>query len=676
MPLTPLSLAPLALALACCAQAQADTAASALSEKDFMADIPIVLSVSRLAQRLDETPGAMTILDREFIRMSGARDVVDVLRFVPGFQTTTTFETDAPMASYHGRIDDFANRIQVMVDGRSVYSGYLQGSAGLGWQTLALEDIERIEILRGSNSASYGARAFLGVVNIVSRDVRDTLGTRAWVRGGENGVSDVGATVGWGQLTVQHRLSVDSRGDEGLRKLFISPDRLTRGNNRVDRFNYSGRFGNVTDGEIVVNAGALEIAAKRGTPDDAVYSEAGNIDRRRFLGSQYIQVGFGRSISENSDVALKFSRSQGFSNDAFPYLVPGPYYGTEVAFRAFEVNDVVDFQYTLRHSQNLRSVSGVEWRREWLSSRSSFESNGDVYTHFSRLFSSMEWNSRRGVVLNAGALVEDSDIAGRSVAPRLMVNWQPVLGHTLRAGYSHAFRTPSPFEKYGDVTYTPPSGATPLHFVRASGNVTSEKVESREIGYLFESSPAGLGVDLRLFNERIVGGIGRVLPGNGQPGNIPLGDFGNGDDYEMHGVEWQWQLQSIAGAKLYWTQSWMNSKVVSQAFPADGDAAKFRFKTEHGSPAYSQSLVWMQDLGEGYSLSLMHWSARDMALGGNNERLFSMTRNDLRFAREIRSPTSRVEAALTIQNLGAPYQDFSKDFWFDQRAFVSLRLEY
>ena len=74
------------------ANAQTGIDAPAVSESDFLAEIPVVLSVSRLAQPLDEAPGAVTILDRHFIRMSGARDVTDLLRMVPGFQTTTSFE--------------------------------------------------------------------------------------------------------------------------------------------------------------------------------------------------------------------------------------------------------------------------------------------------------------------------------------------------------------------------------------------------------------------------------------------------------------------------------------------------------------------------------------------------------------------------------------------------------
>ena len=111
---------PLLCSIVSVASAQPGGSTSGTTEMDFLGDMPIVLSVSRLAQRLDETPGAVTILDRNFIRQSGARDVADLLRVVPGFQTTTSFETDAPMATYHGRTDEWANRIQVLVDGRSI----------------------------------------------------------------------------------------------------------------------------------------------------------------------------------------------------------------------------------------------------------------------------------------------------------------------------------------------------------------------------------------------------------------------------------------------------------------------------------------------------------------------------------------------------------------------------
>lgn len=168
----------LCLGLAGAGQTFAETGRP-VTESDFLTDMPIVLSVSRLSQRLDETPGAVTVLDRNMIRLSGARDVADLLRLVPGFQSTMSFERIAPQATYHGTYYSVSNRMQVLVDGRSVYSPFLVGGIGPGLQTVALADIERIEVLRGSNSAAYGARAFLGVINIITLDPNQTVGFNA-----------------------------------------------------------------------------------------------------------------------------------------------------------------------------------------------------------------------------------------------------------------------------------------------------------------------------------------------------------------------------------------------------------------------------------------------------------------------------------------------------------------
>ncbi len=73
---------------------------AAVSEQDFLSDMPVVLSVSRLPQPLDETPGAVTILDRDTIRRSGARDVADLMRLVPGFQVSNAFDSVAPQVGF------------------------------------------------------------------------------------------------------------------------------------------------------------------------------------------------------------------------------------------------------------------------------------------------------------------------------------------------------------------------------------------------------------------------------------------------------------------------------------------------------------------------------------------------------------------------------------------------
>ena len=452
-------LLPALLTLACAmARAQSGSDASAVSERDFLGEVPVVLSVSRLAQPLDEAPGAVTILDRQFIRMSGARDVADLLRMVPGFQTTTSFETDAPLASYHGRSDDWANRIQVLVDGRSVYSGHLQGSAGLGLQTLALDDIARIEVLRGSNSAAYGARAFLGVINIVSRDVRETVGSSFSLASGDNGVADAGGSVGWGGPGAAYRVSMDSRGDQGLRGAY--------GRNRVSRLNASAAFDLDAGADVDVRVGALGIDAGRGTEGDA-----GNAARMRFLGSQFLQADWHTPLGEDQDLSLSYSHTENTYRDNFPYLSNAAgvnYFGIPIDFSAQEINDAVTLQHTVRASAALRAVWGAELRREAVSSASSFDLRGQVVAHFSRLFGNVEWRMDPQWVLNAGAMAEESNMGGGTVSPRLMLNWHAAPGHTLRAGVSSAFRPPSAYEKYAAVRYYDLNGQNPITTVQST----------------------------------------------------------------------------------------------------------------------------------------------------------------------------------------------------------------
>ena len=410
------------------------TGSVAVSERDFMSDIPVVLSVSRLAQPVDEAPGAVTILDRHFIRISGARDITDLLRLVPGFQTTTSFETDAPMASYHGRNDDWANRIQVLVDGRSVYSGHLQGSAGLGLQALAMDDIERIEILRGSNSAAYGARAFLGVINIISRDVRETAGSRARVSAGDSGVADAYVSTGWGDSDHAYRVSADTRGDMGLRSAY--------GVNRVSRVNVTGALALDSGLELELRAGSVGIDAGRGDPKD----NEGNAARSRFIGAQFVQADWHKILTPEQDLKVSLSHTENTHKDVFPYLKPeskaSGFYGIPVDFSGHEVNQAISLQHTTALNPQWRVVWGMELRKELLTSPPTFYGRGSVVTDFQRLFGNVEWKPLPALILNSGVMLEQSELGGKTVSPRLMLNWHVTQGHTLRAGVSTAFRPP------------------------------------------------------------------------------------------------------------------------------------------------------------------------------------------------------------------------------------------
>jgi iron complex outermembrane recepter protein len=638
--------------------AQSDTSASAVTEQDFLAEMPVVLSVSRLAQPLDETPGAMTILDRQFIHMSGARDVVDLLRMVPGFQTTTSFETDAPMATYHGRNDDWANRIQVLVDGRSVYSGHLQSSAGLGFQTLALDDIERIEVLRGSNSAAYGARAFMGVVNIVSRDVRDTVGRALSLNAGNNRVADAAARVGWSAGDVTYRISGDTRGDAGLRGAY--------GANRIGRVNFAAHWLPSATDEVHWRAGASDVTAGRGTVGD----NAGNDAHMRYMGSRFVQADWRHILSADQDMLLTVSRTENIFRDSFPYWSDdaGPLYvGIAIDQGGHEFNDALTWQHTMRHSDALRTVWGAELRRERVISRPYFDAREQVSTDFYRLFGNAEWRLAPTWLLNAGLMLERSDIGGDTAAPRVMLNWHVLPGHTLRAGMSNAFRPPSAFEKYANLSYYDINGQNPLPFVKSTGKVGPEHIESRELGYFMNLASLNVSADVRVFHEYIRDGI--FCPNDPQPTSC-----GNQDNYTTKGVEYQIQWRPQANTRVFLSQTMTD---ISGITPALTLFDSHPYRVTHAAPRYSGSLALMHAFSSGWSVTLMqNWSHDGALMSGLQDELYSMHRTDLRLAKTLRTAGTRTELALTLQNLDSPYQDGDRKFYFDRRAMLTLRVEY
>lgn len=648
------------LPVVCAAEAVTGSGAATLgtvSESDYLAEVPTVISVSRIAQSLADTPGAVTVLDQQFIRMSGARDVVSLLAYVPGFQTTTAYETDAPMATYHGRTDDWANRIQVLVDGRSVYSGLLQGSAGIGWKALAVDDIERIEILRGSNSATYGARAFLGVVNIISKDPRETAGGAAFLTNGENGISDQGVRIGWRGEDSSYRISADSTSDSGLRGAF--------GYNRTQRMNFSSHLDLSAGSDLDLRAGGVGVAAGHGDVTDTM----GNPARPRFMGSAYVQGDWHHPLNESNDLSVSYSHTVNSNRDQFSYMTPGPYYKANIDFNGVEYVDRLTLLQSTRQSANVRTVVGAELSREEDVSPSAFDKFNAVTSNFERIFGSAEWRLSDNWLLNAGGLAEHSDLGEDSFSPRLMLNWHVTPAHTFRMGASTAFRPPSSYEKHAQVQYYDANGANPTgYYIYNTGTVSSEKLVSKELGYFYAPSDVRVNADVRVFSEQIIDGIANTET---QIVGIQPYQSVNSENYQINGAEWQLNWMPSSATKVLFSQTWTQISVDSAASSQDW------FRTAHSAPRYAASLAVMHTLDTGQQLSFLHQTADDVALMSisTNPWLFSMQRTDLRFAQPFRISRYRAELALTLQNMGAPYQDGDWKFYFDRRAMLTLKIE-
>ena len=147
---------------------QASTAPLDLGQEGLFEDLydRVVVTAARYGQNPLDAPSAITVITAEDIRMSSAASVADLLRSVPGMDVMqlASSHSEIGIRGFNRRL---SNKVLVLIDGRSVYLDFL-GSTLWGTLPVTLEEIERIEIIRGTGSAIYGANAFSGVVNIIT----------------------------------------------------------------------------------------------------------------------------------------------------------------------------------------------------------------------------------------------------------------------------------------------------------------------------------------------------------------------------------------------------------------------------------------------------------------------------------------------------------------------------
>jgi len=133
-----------------------------------------VTSVSKHTEKLSEAPAAIFVITQEDIRRSGATTIAEALRLAPGLEVARVDSHDWAISS-RGFNELYANKLLVVIDGRSVYTPLF---SGVQWdvQDTMMEDIDRIEVIRGPGATLWGANAVNGVINITTKSARETQG--------------------------------------------------------------------------------------------------------------------------------------------------------------------------------------------------------------------------------------------------------------------------------------------------------------------------------------------------------------------------------------------------------------------------------------------------------------------------------------------------------------------
>jgi len=452
--------------------APASSADSQLGGDDDLGELSIedlmqieVTSASKRSQKLSEIPAAVYVLGNEEIRRSGVQTLPDALRLVPGLHVGNIDGNKWAVTS-RGFNSQFANKLLVMIDGRSVYTPLFSGT---WWdvQDVVLEDIDRIEVIRGPGGAVWGANAVNGVINIITRPAAETQGLMITSSAGN--VDKYSGAGRWGGRVnddLAYRVYVkgfDRRAwDTPLAGVDDAADEWhqIRGGFRGD-WDVTGSDSLTFQGDYYGGESGDRRFEAPFSPGRTTDVQGGNVLAR-----------WTRSLGEASEINLQafYDRTDRDLADFFS-----------------EVRNTADVE--LRHTLPSWYRNKIQWGTGYRFSGDKIENTAAVldfqpHSRDTNLFSAFvqdEIDVWPGLMrVTAGSKFEHNDFTGFEYQPTLRLLATPHESHTIWLSGSRAVRTPSRVEDDLNLVFPTPL-ATLL--VAKNDDFESERVWAIEAGY-------------------------------------------------------------------------------------------------------------------------------------------------------------------------------------------------
>ena len=437
-----------------------------------------ITSVSKKEEKLFEAAAAGYVVTGEEIRRSGVTNIPEALRMVPGMHVAR-IDANKWAVSSRGFNARFATKLLVLMDGRSVYTPIF---SGVFWdmQDVLLEDVERIEVIRGPGATLWGANAVNGIINIITKSAKDTQGNFAITGVGSEERGFGGFRYGgksgddlyyrFYAKYFNRDSSVYASGEEGADGWDV-----LRGGFRMDWDVSSSStltlLGDMYGGEVghALSIASLDSPFVRTSDFDGDIAGASALGRWEHI------------FSEAQDIALQVYCDRTEREE-------GVIYG---GIRTFDI----DFQHRfgLGEWQEIVWGSGYRFMRDEYDgtfTMSAYQENRDY-----DLISAFVQNEITVVEdrfrLTLGSKFEQNDHTGFEIQPNVRLLWTPDERHTAWASLSRAVRTPSRAENNGRfVKYTTssdllsPDAPVPLAaVVFGDRNFESEELLAFELGY-------------------------------------------------------------------------------------------------------------------------------------------------------------------------------------------------
>jgi len=417
-----------------------------------------VYSASKHMQNTSDAPSSVTVITADDIQRYGYRTLADILESVRGFYITSDRDYSFLGVRGFGRLGDWNSRVLVLIDGHRINDNIL-GNSMIGSEFLVDVDlIERVEIVRGPSSSLYGADAFFGVINIVTRKPKPEQSAELGFTPGSFGTYEGRATYTGQYRGVGMLLSGTFYNSQGQTLFFPAYD--TPGNNYgiardLDDESYQHILATFTFHGFTLQG--LYSARDRGVPT-GYYDSVFNDPRTRNLDyHQYFDLSYTRAIGKKWSLTARTSYDQARLQGPVVYPTGPPADTTYVNTYSFRGNwwdSEVSLSRTLleKHAITL----GTEIIDNIRQDQGDSTSNDNVFTVdpgsslIWAIYGQDEFSITRKLVLNAGVRYDHYSDFGGSTNPRLGVIYHLFAPTTLKLLYGTAFRAPEPFETEPD----------------------------------------------------------------------------------------------------------------------------------------------------------------------------------------------------------------------------------
>lgn len=447
-----------------------------------------VTSVAKTDQNALDAPAAVYVLTNNDIRRAGVTNVADALRLVPGMQVSQ-YGSNQWAITARGPESLFANKLLVLVDGRSVY---VPSFGGVYWgnQDIMLEDIERIEVIRGPGASIWGANAVNGVINIISKSSKDTKGGLVVAGGGGEQRSILHARQGG---TLSDETSYRVYGSRSQTDSFNFENGTNGGDGwerasvgfRTDTQYKSGSHLMLTGEIMKANSSEFTALPMTTPPYGALYNDQ-NLALNTHLIAKYDST-----LSEDTSYTTQVYYDRAYLDRSI-MRDRRDTFDAELGFQTKWLKDNV-LTYGTHYRANF---DDIHTRAFAVTPSQSQVSLADAYIQ-----NDTPVLSGQGHII-LGTKIEYNDYTGVEIQPTARVSYKPKSNQTIWSAVSRAVRTPTRIsdgiDVYSAAVYNPEVPFPIIPHAVGNKGLSAEEIFSYELGYRYEPSKIA-SIDIALF---------------------------------------------------------------------------------------------------------------------------------------------------------------------------------